>query len=458
MSIGKILYRVLIAPRHHDEDIRNREIVLNTLLSGTLAILILTVLLLVGRLVVEGDTFLAPRALAIAIVTLFVGGLFGLSRRGRHKTASLALVIIYYLQATAIILQWGINVPTAVLLYGLVIVLAGILVGPVFSLYSVVGIIATQILVQIGVEKNVLHPDLSWTTSRPGMTDVAGFAFIFVTIALVTWLFNQQMARSLHKAEKAEAELLDQKSLLEVTVEERTRELQHEQLEKIQQMYRFAELGQLSTAMMHELANHLTSLTLNIEGLQGQNQSETLKQAKRSIRYIDDMVVRVRDQLHGRANIRPFNIASEMDEIIKIMRHRGQLAGVELNWRSPDDRKQLRSRGEPIRFRQMMANLIGNGLDAYGERKSPDEHREVLITATNNTRDIIITVDDWGSGVPKDELNKLFRPFHSTKDTGMGMGLFIVKQIAEEHFGGSVAIDTTKKHTRFTVKLPRAQT
>lgn len=204
------------------------------------------------------------------------------------------------------------------------------------------------------------------------------------------------------------------------------------------------------------MSNHLTSLTLSIENLEGKARSKILNQAKRSIHHIDNMVVRVRDQLQGRNNIRTFNVAGEIGEVVKMLRHRGQIADVVLSWQPPAGKKTLRCRGEPIRLRQMMANLICNGFDAYYEQPLPDERREVLVTAKEEGSNIIITVSDWGRGIAAIERPKLFEPFHSTKKSGMGMGLFIVKQIAEEHFLGSVYIDDSKKHTVFVVRLPKA--
>ncbi len=449
------IYVAFFSPRQKDEDLRNRELVLNVLLAGTLAILTLALLVIAGNYV-EGRTFVVPRAVGLSLVLLFVLGIYRLSRRGQFRLAAFLLVGIYLLLAASVGLVWSIALPSAVLLYGLFVVLAGILLGPRYSLIGfsvvVVLIIGTVLLESAGM----ITYDLAWKAEGSGLDDVFGLSFMLGMIAAVSWLFNYQMAGSLHRARRAEAALIKQKGLLETTVEERTRDLQNEQLEKIQQMYRFAELGQLSTAMMHDLANHLTSLTLNIESLEGKTRSKVLSQAKQSIRYIDDMVVRVRDQLHGRSNIRSFNVASEIEEIVKMLRHRGSLTGVQLNWQAPTDKKALRCRGEPIRFRQMIANLISNGFDAYYPESKPDEQREVLITATPTKSHIVITVNDWGRGVTAKDRTKLFEPFHSTKETGMGMGLFIVKQIAKEHFLGSVDIDTTKKHTAFVVKLPKS--
>ncbi len=453
--LANSLYTTFFSPRQTDEDIRNRELVLNVLLAGTLLILFLAILVIWGNYL-DGRTFVVPRAIILSLVLMLVVGIYRLSRHGRYRLAAWLLVGIYLLLAAGVGLVWSISLPSAVLLYGLVVVLAGILLGPRYSLIGF-GVVVLLITGTVILESTgVITYDLAWQTDGPKSDDIFGLSFMLGMIAAVSWLFNYQMARSLKRAQRAEAALRRQKESLEETVEQRTQELQAAQLEKIQQMYRFAELGQLSTAMLHDLANHLTSLTFNIESLEGSARSKVISQAKRSIRHIDEMVIRVRDQLHGRANIRPFNVASEIEEIVKMLRHRGQMANVQLNWKPLSDRKLLRCRGEPIRFRQMIANMIGNGFDAYFEQTDPKERREVLITAQARKSEVIITVNDWGRGIPKAEHSYLFEPFHSTKKTGMGMGLFIVKQIVTEHFLGSVSVDTTKKHTAFVVKLPKA--
>lgn len=450
------LYKIFIAPRQTDREVRNREIVLNVLLTSTLLLLLsvlatLVLVFLIGRHYVEWRIF----GLGLVALVLFIP--YRLSRTGHFRHAAAILIGLYFFIATAIAYRWGIVTPTSLLFYGLVIVLAGILLGPIYPIYFSIGITLLLALLQFLAQNGTIQPDWSWLSKPPDLADVFASAFIFATLALVSWLFNQQMERSLYLAINAERALTKQKALLETTVEERTRELQAAQLEKIQQMYRFAQLGQLSTALMHDLANHLTTLTLNIESLEDRNRSKVLSQAKRSIRHIDDMVIRVRDQLQGRSNVRTFNVAGEIEELVKMLRHRGQIAGVELSYKLLCDKKALRCRGEPIRFRQMMANLISNGIDAYGANHFPAQRREVAVTATYSGSNIIIRVNDWGRGIPEKERPKLFTPFHSTKETGMGMGLFIVKQIAEEHFLGSANIDLSKKHTEFVVELPKAE-
>lgn len=451
------LYKLLIAPKQKDDDLRNREVVLNTLLVGTFMLLSVGLILMTVSVCILERGYATARLATIAGVAILVAAAFYLSRTRHYRSAAVLLVGLYLLLAAIVAYQWGVITPTGTLLFGLVIVLSGILLGPTYALYMAAGITLLLFGLQLAAENGLIRPDWSWLTDAPAIGDVLGSVIIFAITALVSWLFNYLMEKSLHRAITAEAELRKQKSLLEIKVQERTRELQAAQLEKVRQMYRFAELGQLSTALMHDLANHLTSLTLDIEGLQGQGRSRAVSRAKRSIRYIDDMVVRVREQLHGKGQARTFGVVDEVDAIVKMLRHKAQAASVSLEWQPPAEGKNLRITGEPVRLRQLMANLVSNGIDAYyALRDDIDEKRVVEVQVADDEHHIIITVNDWGRGIPKQHCAKLFEPFFSTKQTGMGMGLYIARQVAVEHFLGDIKVANPAQPTSFVVTLPRA--
>jgi signal transduction histidine kinase len=101
-----------------------------------------------------------------------------------------------------------------------------------------------------------------------------------------------------------------------------------------------------------------------------------------------------------------------------------------------------------------MANMLANAIDAYEGTDKDRRGVRATLEAVDNA--IVMTVTDWGKGIPADERNKLFEPFYSTKKTGMGMGLFIAKQIAEEQFHGSISLDTSLSRTAFIVTLAKA--
>lgn len=450
------IYTLFIAPRQQHEDTRNRELVLNVLLFSTLTIILLSLPLFLHAYLILHEDFAIGRMLWVLTILAFVGSLYGLSRSGRYRRyriAAFLLLAVYFLLASVVIFEWGVTVPVGILLFGLVIVLAGILLGSTYSLYTAGAVAVFLLVVHKATMAGLVHPDLSWTVDQPRTADVVGFSLIFSILAVVSWLFNFQMERSLKRAQRAEAALRRQKASLEDTVVERTRQLQAEQLEKVQQMYRFAELGQVSTALLHELANHLTTITLDIEGLETKK-TAMLGRTKRSIRYIDDMVHRVRDQLHGKSMTQHFNVAGELDDVVNVLQHKASQSQVRLLWQMPADKKGMRCRGDSLRFRQLVANLISNAIEAYADTEA-GKRREVEIRLSGRGKQLLVSISDWGKGIPKPARSQLFEPFFGTKQHGMGLGLFVAKQIAEEHLGGKLSLDATKPYTSFKLQLPK---
>jgi signal transduction histidine kinase len=442
------LYDRYIAPRDKDEDARNRELVLNILLVGAFISMLLALTSLIQRQVVgEGEKL--PTIVSVLIMLAVTGGIYALSRNGRHKLAGFSFILLYFLIAIGASLTWGLTMPANIGLFSFIVVLCGILIGARYSLYGFASVVVGFIVLRLLQTNGVYQPNLEWTTDPAGSDELIGVCLMLGVIAIVSWLFNVRMERSLRRAERAERALQRQKAELEKIVEKRTRELQATQLEKVQELYRFAELGQLSTALMHELANHLTTLNIDIESLEDDNRSQMLKRTKRSMGYIDKMVLQVRDQLRGKTHNRTFNAASEIEAVIGILQHKAVLADVALEWQPPKAQK-LQVHGDALRLRQLLANIVSNAIDAYDEEL---DDRRVVVSASIKRGLVQITVEDWGRGIPEADKPKLFDPFFGTKKRGLGLGLFIARQIAQDHFGGNIRLDASKSHTVFVITL-----
>jgi signal transduction histidine kinase len=110
-------------------------------------------------------------------------------------------------------------------------------------------------------------------------------------------------------------------------------------------------------------------------------------------------------------------------------------------------------------LQQVLLNLLMNSLEAM--QSTPIEKRRVVIcTKREGEVSVMVSVRDYGSGLPKDNLDKVFAHFYSTKPNGMGMGLTIVRSIVEAH-GGNLSAENTAEGARFCFRLPavpRAET
>jgi two-component system sensor histidine kinase FlrB len=104
-------------------------------------------------------------------------------------------------------------------------------------------------------------------------------------------------------------------------------------------------------------------------------------------------------------------------------------------------------RGDRRLLERAIVNLIENALQAVGEKGT------VRLEVAAVDAHVEVSVEDDGPGMPKDVSSRAFEPFFSTKTGGSGLGLPLVRKIAEDH-GGSVRLESEAGRTRAVVRLP----
>jgi signal transduction histidine kinase len=109
--------------------------------------------------------------------------------------------------------------------------------------------------------------------------------------------------------------------------------------------------------------------------------------------------------------------------------------------------------GVRIQLQQVLLNLIANAADAMA---LVAQRARVLTVRSQKTGDcdIVVTVEDTGSGIDPAGLERVFEPFFSTKSDGMGMGLSICRSIIEAHGGRITAAPVREGGSVFRVSLP----
>jgi signal transduction histidine kinase len=454
-QISNRFYKTFIESRQHNQQLQNREVVSNVVLVGTtIAMGAFFVLLLISYIALQHD-YVFSRLVICAATFLYLGGVFWLSRAHHYRASVYGLVIFYTLLASSIVWQFGVGAAVGMLMFGLVIVLASTLLSARHALYSAAVACAVVLAVKIGVDNGVFSNDAHYTDATLG--DTLGCCVVFTVLAVISWLFGRQVERSLARAVEAEAALQQEKAMLKVRVRERTLQLRRIQVEEMQQMYNFAEIGQLSTALLHDLANYLTVLTVEMESLRGEKYSDTIERTQQIVGHLDNMVDNVRDRLQGNVQESDFNLADQISEVLQIVRFKAGEAHVNLQWSPPSKKKDFEYRGDPIRFSQVVTILVTNAIDAYRRLGTPlpDEKRPLQVTLSAQKQRFILKVTDWGGGISKQQRKQLFRPLQSNAKHGMGIGLYITKQMVELHFKGSIVLDPSMNRTEFSVILPR---
>jgi len=137
------------------------------------------------------------------------------------------------------------------------------------------------------------------------------------------------------------------------------------------------------------------------------------------------------------------------------LRRRANARNIDFFVQSPDDEHNLEADIEQLR--QVITNLFDNSLDAIGAKPRAGKRGRIDLLAQASNGDLQLTWQDNGCGISTDRMPQMFVPFATTKPTGNGLGLFIIRNIIENH-GGSIAVESQEgRGTKFKIVLPLSQ-
>jgi len=110
-------------------------------------------------------------------------------------------------------------------------------------------------------------------------------------------------------------------------------------------------------------------------------------------------------------------------------------------------------RGDRVRLQQVMVNLIMNAVDAT--RAISDVPREILIRTAKKAECLVVSLEDSGTGLSPEQMERIFEPFFITKAQGIGMGLSISRSIVEIHSGKLYASRRMPRGAKFELRFRR---
>lgn len=458
----------LISPKSTVEDRRRREFILNILLISSVVLSgIAFIVKLTYNLAMNVSASGISSTIALFIMFFIFFLLYFLSRKGSFIVAAYIFIGIYFIAAAYTAYNWGIYLPQSLLLDTLIIIMAGILISTRFSFFITSAISLIIIIINYFQVSGRISPDLSWKQESPLVGDAIIFAITFGVIAVVSWLSNREIEKSLFRARNSEMALKQERDLLEIKVEERTKELKRAQLEKISQLYHFAEFGRLASGLFHDLVNPLTVVSFNLEELNERAKEKRsqalmdiasiLQQAIDGTRRMQIFVESVRKQIQQQETMTIFSVENEINQVIQLLSFKAKEQGVRLVF-SPTC--SVSTYGDSVKMYKVISNLVSNAIDAYdgiGDTHESGLKRDIVITLLEKDGMVTVRAQDWGKGVSKEIASKIFEPFFTTKsiDKGTGLGLSICKNIIENDFSGHIYVKSKPKQgTIFTFEFP----
>ncbi len=250
----------------------------------------------------------------------------------------------------------------------------------------------------------------------------------------------------------------------------------HENQETLMEKERLASLGQLIGGIAHNLKTPIMSISGAAEGLTDlvkeydnsiddpevnhEDHHEIAKdmvtwidKIKTHTEYMSDVISAVKGQAVTLANEE--EISFTIEELLKrvdiLMKHELKNALIYLNISMKTDENAL-IHGDVNSLVQVINNMISNSIQAYVGK--PEQNIDLIVEKQNHN--LIISIKDYGSGMPKTIKNKLFKEMITTKGkNGTGLGLYMSYSTIRAHFNGNITVESEEgKGTTFHIILP----
>lgn len=215
---------------------------------------------------------------------------------------------------------------------------------------------------------------------------------------------------------------------------------------------------EMAQQVAHEIKNPLTPMKLNLQHLQRQLEAnpDNIHELRPVIEKTASNIIEQIESLNKIASdfskfakpvsepLQPLNICELLDSVVHLYR-----TDSDITVQTHNKQDELIVEGVEDELRRVFINLIKNALEASGLEKPV-----IKILVKKSRKEIIIEVIDNGSGIDKEDMDKIFLPKFSTKSSGTGLGLAITKQIIEAHHGNIHFTSRKGVGTRFYIHLP----
>jgi len=218
-----------------------------------------------------------------------------------------------------------------------------------------------------------------------------------------------------------------------------------------------SELAEVAGGFIHEIKNRVNALSLNLQLLAEDFETPQTPRERRALDRVN--------RLHGECQklvdlasdfmrfARVHDLTTEptmLDDVVSRMvdflSPTARQQKVEINWYPAPDLPVVNL--DRDLFELCLLNLMLNA-----EQAMPDGGTLTLMSSRDGG-DVCLDVIDTGQGIPPEQLSKLFRPFHTTKATGHGLGLATTRKIVLAHRGTIGVQSELGRGTKFTIRLP----
>lgn len=405
------LYGVAIRPKSLEDDAARQELILSCLTLGMVLLSFIAFCISFGRYVGHTKTEYQASPVTMAIIFTILLLFYGVVRYRYSKILLYIYLILNYIIATYALYEYGYLLIQGLLLYALIVVISGLVISQRAILLTTMVLLSSLVVLHVIQSGTGVGQQLGYKEPE-NIGDLVISLAIFFEIVLVTWLYSREIQISLKDLRHSQEMLQHEQENLEKKVLERTRDLEQAQAEQTIELYRFAEFGKLSSSLLHDLANPLTSVSMNLDELSHRyDKNELLDQIHEGISSMESYVRSARDQLNNRRSLKTFYIDREVKRVTELYRPRLRSANVVC---SSSLQSKGKLKGDSVKFDQLIGNILGNAIDAIAELSPRDNRPRRIDVVSRRLKDqnaVEIKISDTGIGIAPDRMDEIFKPF-----------------------------------------------
>lgn len=214
---------------------------------------------------------------------------------------------------------------------------------------------------------------------------------------------------------------------------------------------RLSAIGELSARLAHDIRNPLSVIVNSLELLKHKTQNSLQEEELNYIKMMEGAVHRIRRQVDEVLDfVRKKPIALKNKSLLEVLDNALQHCNVPPNIKIILPKKDIFITCDPEQMRVLFTNLITNAVQAIGDKQGTIEIRYF-----DDTKNLVIEIEDSGPGIPKKIIPKIFDLLFTTKQQGTGLGLVSCKTIVKEHHGTIMAENSPKGGALFRITLPK---
>jgi len=252
--------------------------------------------------------------------------------------------------------------------------------------------------------------------------------------------------------------------ITDVTQQRRAEEEAQQHLDQLAHVSRVFTMSQMVSGLAHELNQPLTAIVnfaqaclyrIRESSIKGQNTLlESIEQISLQADRAGQIIRRLRDFVRRADSSRSQeNINDLVGDVLGLLEIEARAHNVKLGTVLAAELPRVAV--DRIQIEQVITNLVKNAMEATWDLP-PELRRVTLRTEMNEAGMLQVSVTDTGKGIKAKELNQVFEPFYTTKQSGMGLGLSISRSIVEAHGGRLEAVKNAHKGMTFRFALPVA--